>query len=188
MTGVFGSGASLTGIGGSDRQTIFLLYAQGQDSDGTTSADVSKSLLVKFRNDYLIGMTAASVITGGGPGTTGINATWMQRDYTGTLPVAETLSGYTKSSTAAMDENYIYFAYPSRIHNESSPPQFQIYKTGTAPLASGGMVLQGYGFAFDEGGLSTLNYTNSQGYAESYKVWRSEQSFPLGDNMTLRIV
>lgn len=187
MTSVSGVGISLTGTGGVNRSTTLTLDAEGQDADGTTRSQTT-SITVSFRNDYLIGMTAASVITGGGAGTTGINGTWMQRDYTSFPGAAsETLSGYTRSVTAALSENYIYFGYPSRLHNETSPPQFYLYPVGSAPGFPGGMVLQGFGNAFDEGGLSTINYTNSEGYVEPYKVWRSDQSYAQNVNMVVKV-
>jgi hypothetical protein len=36
------------------------------------------------------------------------------------------------------------------------------------------MILQGYN---TDGGLSTVAYTNQEGFTENYKIWRSEQQF-----------
>ena len=41
----------------------------------------------------------------------------------------------------------------------------------------GGMSLQGYGLASGAGGLSTINYTNSRGWTEPYKVMRTDNTF-----------
>lgn len=183
---IYPSGQTITGSAtqSADRSVTLRLIATGNDADGTVRGG-SGSFTIRFRNDYMIGMTSAAMITSGSTGTEG---TWFNRDFQSTIPVNQTLSGYAASATAAMSENYLYFAYPARLHSESSPPQFQIYRVGTAPLASGGMSLQGYGDSYDEGGLSTLNYTNAQGWIEPYKVWRSDKSFALGVDMALKIV
>ena len=181
---VFRGNVKVSGTGGADRQITFTLQVTGTNGDSTQRYDNTKTLTVRFRNDFLVGMTSASIITGG---STGVNANWLQRDYSSSNPLNEVLSGYTKSVTAAMSENFIYFAYPSRLHSDTSPPQFYLYQVGSAPGFPGGMVLQGYGEAFDEGGLSTMNYTNPDGFVEPYKVWRSDQSYGQNINMVVKV-
>ena len=189
MNSVFGVGTSITGIGGGNKQTTLLLFAQGYDSNGFLRSDVTKSLTVQFRNDYISGMTNAPGISGG---STGMESSWWStRDFGGgstAQPRNEQLSGYKVLLTPTVNNSFIYFAYPSRIHSESlNGNSFYIYNEGGARQLAGGMVLQGYGEAVDAGGLSTLNYTNQASYTEPYKVWRSEKSFSPGQGVWLEI-
>ena len=183
MTSLAGSliTATLAGTGGSDRSTTIRLSATGTDADGTTRND-TENITINFRNHLLYGLTMGAVITGGATGI-GMTAAWWFRDHVSTKPVAESITGWgasvTQSTYGTPEGYYLYIAYPSRLHDDASffddPAIAPIKLNGSAVV--GGMSLQGYGIASDAGGLSTINYTNSLGWTEPYKVLRTDNTF-----------
>lgn len=190
MNAVSANGLSVTGSAGGANGAglLFRLRVTGNDAGGQPRYDASRTYQVNFRNHYLSGMTSAPGISGG---STGMESTWWStKDYGlfASQPRNEELSGYKVLLTPTVNNSFIYFAYPSRIHSESlNGNSFYIYNEGGARQLAGGMVLQGYGEAVDAGGLSTLNYTNQASYTEPYKVWRSEKSFSPGQGIWLEI-
>jgi len=99
----------------------------------------------------------------------------LETDFSSTYPAAQQPNGFTKTfamssfgAQAGVDQ-YIYVAYPARLHSASFT--FQLVNAQTA---YGGMQLQSAGF---NGGLETVDYTNSANYTEPYKIWRSNQAF-----------
>jgi hypothetical protein len=60
---------------------------------------------------------------------------------------------------------YAYYAYPKSMGQTRQSINNASY---------GGMVLQGYGWAMDHGGLSAVSHTNSLGYSEDFYVYRSD--------------
>ena len=145
-------------------------------------AAIAEEITINFRNHFLYGLTTDAVITGGATGI-GMTAAWWNRDHVSTKPVAETILGWsasvTQSTYGTPEGYYLYIAYPSRLHDDASffddPAIAPIKLNGSAVV--GGMSLQGYGIASDAGGLSTINYTNSLGWTEPYKVLRTDNTF-----------
>jgi len=166
------------------RQVVFTLTATGQDYDGDISPSTPKSLTVKLRNDYLYGLTNANFLTGG-VGTSGIdwvstrNKNGLSADYglVSSYPLNETVAGFNKTVTTAETgvngDYYIYIAYPARLHSEGN----LVARLGSSTDPVGGMKLQGAELQDIGSGVSTIEYTNSENFVETYKIWRSEQRF-----------
>jgi hypothetical protein len=163
-----------------------------------------------LKNDYIAGLTYASVITGGVTGTQPIGAGWWRRDFTTTnRPAAGggpggagggaetykdfymTAGGYD-SGVLIGQAVFFYFGLPRRIIDAAAINAPSIPVTFIAGLqtdsslanqpAIGGAVVQGYGDSSDEGGLSAVNYKNPDGFIEQYYIWRSERAFTYDPN------
>lgn len=204
ILGISGSG----GNAAVNRNATIQLQVTGRNYDNTYSY-LTTTHRVRLKNDYIVGITAAAVISGGTTGTSpavGVTGFW-KRDFTsltrGTGSVggpggaaASTTETFIDYFVTASCEEFgvpnestvhIYFGLPKRIIDNvgRNPTSEMIALYGglksEADLRTrtneGGMDLQGYGFASDEGGLSALAYTNPERYTELYYIWRSEKSF-----------
>jgi hypothetical protein len=176
-----GNALQITGIGGvSDNNATLRVSVTGQNF-GNQSTD-TEDITVKFRNDFLYGVTTGTYLT------TFDNVGWT-RDYTSEMPEKLTVNGYFFSYVATGGANpyYAYFAFPKRLTVEATVPtdgvKFYNREKGEQTYqGAGGWNLQGYGLLPAEG-LSTINYTNAEGYIEPYLVWRTVNG-GLGDYET----
>jgi len=172
--GAVGSITGSAGTGG-NKSILFALVASGQNADGSSSGGKSQTFTVRLRNDFLMGATTAAAITADSAGLMG--SWWHTKDFTSTNAINETINNYSRTvvppTTDPEDQYYYYFAYPAHMHPSNDIVRFFLNNSTN----EGGMVLQGFGNAGNDGGLSTLDYTNSLGYKEPYKVWRTDQSF-----------
>jgi hypothetical protein len=187
MTSVVVTGAA-SRVGNS--QVGFVIQATGNDFGNvgnTAFSQLSGVGIIYQRNDFLYGVTGAAYLTGGA-GTFGINRSsevkyqnGLSADFASSYPVNENVSGFSKdvpvstteTGLGASDAFRLYVAYPARMHNESWPTTGVFRFTSvTQPL--GGMTLQGYR---GDPGLSTVSYTNQEGYTENYKIWRSDETY-----------
>jgi hypothetical protein len=172
------SGGSPTISGGSLSTITIQLQVTGtnETSIGGTRYRTS-NINFTNRNDFVYGVTFAAYLTGNPQSPDLITGGKVFQEFTSSQAQNQTPTGYNVSWTQASNgaapgvAHYIYFGYPARLHNESWTKDNFFLNNGTNP---GGMELQSLGF---NGGLSTINYTNSAGYSEAYKVWRSNQQW-----------
>lgn len=158
MTGInFTSSQTLTGAIG---EAITLrLVVTGQD--GSTD---KQDYTVFMGNEFRWGATTGSSLTAG--------------DLIGTLRDMEVVTGPNIDfymSTGITE--YAYYAYPKSMGQSRQSINNASY---------GGMVLQGFGWATDHGGLSAFNYTNTLGYAEDFYVYRSDH-LHIGRNSRVKV-
>jgi hypothetical protein len=163
QTDCSGGGSLFTLSSYNEGSTIPLLYPDNSDSWSsgakviTSSASVDDgsgaealSTSITFKNKKFYGYTTATDPTAGGFNIYDLQtASYVTTSYTQSV---------TTINTSAAD-NYFYYAYPARI---SGTPVFKI----------NGLTETGFT-------LSTTTKTNqaSNGYSESYKVWKSPQIY-----------
>ena len=164
QTDCSGGGSLFTLSSYNEGSTIPLLYPDNSDSWSgsgtkviTSSASVNDdsgaevlSTNITFKNKKFYGYTTATDPTAGGFNIYDLQtASYVTTSYT---------QAVTTINTSASD-NYFYYAYPARI---SGTPVFKI----------NGLTETGFT-------LSTTTKTNqaSNGYSESYKVWKSPQIY-----------
>jgi hypothetical protein len=175
------STATITG-NPSSGSVSFKIQATGNDllPPATRYAELAAGSIF-FRNDILFGVTSAAFLTGGA-GSNGMDRPGEVKYRQGLSAdiSTETLLSYNKTVNTTTtetglgeNENFrLYVAYPARLHNESWGFQGFRLRSSTDPI--GGMVLQGYN---TDSGLSTIEYTNQEGFKENYKIWRSNEQF-----------
>jgi hypothetical protein len=173
--------ATITG-NPSSGSVVLRIEATGTDYSGSTRyVGPTNVTTIYFRNDILFGVTSASYLTGGA-GSNGMNRPGEVKYHQGLSAdiSTETLVSFNKNVNTTTTEtglgqndNFrLYVAYPARLHNESWGFQGFRLRSSTDPI--GGMVLQGYN---TDSGLSTVEYTNQEGFKENYKIWRSNEQF-----------
>ena len=202
ILGISGSG----GNAAVNRNATVRLQVTGKNYDGTYSL-LQKDHTIRLRNDYILGITAAEVISGGSTGTSPNDPSFWKRDFSTTTRGTNNVGGPGGGSstqtetfidyymTASCEEFgipnnstvHIYFGIPRRIidnaNRNAASGMVSLYGglLTDADLRTksnlGGMIVQGYGNAADEGGLSGLSYTNPERFAEKYYIWRSDQAF-----------
>jgi hypothetical protein len=176
------SSASISG-NPADRSVVVTLTATGQDFDGSIANATARTITFILRNDYLYGLTNAAFLTGGN-GVSGIDWTvsrpknGLSADFglVSSYPRNETIDGFNKTVTTAetgvVGDYYIYIAYPARLHVEGISTRL-----GSSTANLGGMKLQGPELLDIGTGVSTVEFTNEQGFKETYKIWRSDQKY-----------
>jgi hypothetical protein len=175
------SGATITG-NPSSGSVSFTLQATGNDLLPPAIRYVTFAAgSIFFRNDILFGVTGAAFLTGGA-GSNGMDRPGEVKYHQGLSAdiSTETLVSFNKTVNTTTTEtglgqndNFrLYVAYPARLHNEAWGFQGFRLRSSTDPI--GGMILQGYN---TDSGLSTVEYTNQEGFKENYKIWRSNEQF-----------
>jgi hypothetical protein len=128
----------------------FMIEVMANDGLGYTDSTYTDSLVVKFTQKYYWGTNSAETLDSSD--ITGLtNSDWVN-DING-IPTRK------RTFTADGNGEYIYYCYPASLGT--------VDQTGYPPFKVSGLMNSAWT-------LSVQNFTNSDGYAESYNVYRTD--------------